>query len=231
MKSKRNLRKIIKVNTHKRKSKERAKNALLKAINETNVGTDALHISFSHDGGRGARSSYKAHRDEHIITGIFASSKSGFGFVEADEEFKELCDRDVFIPEDKTLGAIDGDRVEIFFHFYTSRMGENKTEGRVRKILEYGRKSIIGTLIETRPERRGSRRFPSRLIIIPDDNRVQLAPIVREKGAAELGDKVEALILRDASDRDIYCDIIRSFGKATSKSANYEAILAERAAA
>lgn len=227
MKSKRNLRKITKVNTHKRRNKERAKNALLKAISETNVGTDALHVSFSQDGGRRERSSRKVRRDEHIITGFFSSSKSGFGFVQADEEFKELCEKDIFIPEDKTLGAIDGDRVEVIFHFYTSRMGEEKTEGRVSKIIEYGRKSIIGTLIETKPERRGSRRFPSRLIILADDSRIQLAPVVRERGLANVGDKVEALLRREREKKELYCDIIRSFGPATSKKANYEAILAE----
>ncbi len=227
MKNKRNLRKITKVNTHKRRNRERAKNSLLKAISETNVGTDALHVSFSQDGGRRGRSSYKARRDEYIITGFFSSSKSGFGFVEADEEFGELCEKDIFIPEDKTLGAIDGDRVEAVFHFYTSRMGEVKTEGRVREILEYGRKSIIGTLIETKPERRGSRRFPARLMILADDNRILFAPVVRERGVAAIGDKVEALLLRDREQRQIYCDIIRSFGPATSKKANYEAILAE----
>ena len=52
MKNKRTQRKITKINTHKRKSKERARLALLRAIEETNVGTDALKISFSNDGGR-----------------------------------------------------------------------------------------------------------------------------------------------------------------------------------
>jgi len=227
MKNKKTLRKITKVNTHKRRSKERAKNALLRAIEETNVGTDALKISFSRDGGRRERTSPKARRDEHIITGVFSSSKSGFGFVTPDEEYEKLCDRDIFIPEDKTLGAIDGDRVEAVFHFYTSRFGENKTEGRVRKITEYGRKSIIGTLTVTRPERRGSRRFPERYLIIPDDPKVSFTPEVRERLGASVGDKVEALILRDEGVRQILCDVIRSFGKADSKSANYEAILAE----
>ena len=193
---------------------------------ETNVGTDALKISFSSDEGRRARTSPKARRDEHIITGVFSSSKSGFGFVTADEEYREICERDIFIPEDKTLGAIDGDRVEAVFHFYTSRFGENKTEGRIRKIIEYGRRSIIGTLTVTRPERRGSRRFPARYLIIPDDQRLALTPEVREISGAEVGDKVEALIVREQYGK-IVCDVIRSFGAADSKNANYEAILAE----
>lgn len=227
MKNKKTLRKITKVNTHKRKSRERARNALLRAIEETNVGTDSLKISFSRDEGRRGRASSKVRRDEHIITGIFSSSKSGFGFVTPDVEYTELCERDIFIPEDKTLGAIDGDRVEVIFHFYTSRFGENKTEGRVRKILEYGRKTVIGTLTVTGPERRGSRRFPERYLIIPDDSRVNFTFEARELAGAKPGDKVEAIILRGESVGRLTCDVIRSFGAADSKNANYEAILAE----
>ena len=227
MKNKKTLRKITKVNTHKRKSKERAKNALLRAIQETNVGIDSLHISFSGDEGRRARSSFKARRDEHIVTGIFSSSKSGFGFVTLDEEFCELSGKDIFIPEDKTLGAIDGDKVEAVFHFYTSRLGEEKTEGRVRKIIEYGRKTVIGTLIQTKSERKGSHRFPARLLVIADDSRIPFALSVNSSADADIGDKVEALILRGAPGREAVCDVVRSFGPAGSRKANYEAILAE----
>ena len=226
MKNKKALRKITKVNTHKRKSKERAKNALLRAIEETNVGIDSLKISFSSDGGRRARISPKAGRDERIITGIFSASKSGFGFVTPDEEYSEISDRDIFIPEDKTGSAIDGDRVEIVFHFYTSRFGETKTEGRVRKIIEYGRRTVIGTLTRTDSERRGSRRLPGRYIIIPDEARVGFSPEVEDISGAALGDKVEATLIRNG-ERRISARITRSFGPADSKNANYEAILAE----
>ena len=224
MKNKKTLRKITKVNTHKRKSKERAKNALLRAIAETNVGTDSLKISFSRDEGRRARVSPAPRKDEHIISGVFSSSKSGFGFVTPDEEYLHLSERDVFIPEDKTLGAIDGDRVEAVFHFYTTRFGENKTEGRIRSIIEYGRKTVIGTLMEYRPARRSAR--PA-YYLIPDDPRVSLSPTVRELSGAKVGDKVEALIVRAEHSSKTACDVIRSFGDAHSMSANYEAVLAE----
>ena len=227
MKNKKTLRKITKVNTHKRKSKERAKNALLRAIAETNVGTDSLKISFSRDEGRRGRISEKAHRDEHVIVGTFSSSKSGFGFVTPDEEYRELCERDIFIPEDKTKGALDGDRVEAVFRFYTSRFGETKTEGRIRRITEYGRSTVIGTLLYSKSERRGSRRFPERYYILPDDSKLLITPEVRERGDAKVGDKVEALIVRDGEYGKTVCDVVRSFGDAESRVANYEAILAE----
>jgi len=227
MKNKKALRKITKVNTHKRKSKERAKNALLRAIAETNVGTDALKISFSRDEGRRGRISEKVRRDEHVIVGTFSSSKSGFGFVTPDEEYRELSERDIFIPEDKTKGALDGDRVEAVFRFYTSRFGETKTEGRIRKITEYGRRTVIGTLLCSKSERRGSKRFPERYYILPDDSKLFITPEVRERGEAKVGDKVEALIVREGEYGKTVCDVVRSFGDAESRGANYEAILAE----
>lgn len=227
MKNKRIQRKITKVNTHKRKSKERARLSLLRAIEESGVGTDGLKISFSRDNGRRGRVSSTPHRDEYVVTGSFSSSKSGFGFITPDAEFSDICDRDIFIPEDKTLCAIDGDRVEAIFHFYLSRSAENKTEGRVTKIIEYGRRSLIGTVTKARSEYRSSRRTPERYVLIPDDLKISFTPVINELMDAGEGDKVEALIVRSRDRRDISCNVIFNFGKASSKSANYEAIISE----
>ena len=225
--SKKNLRKITKVNTHKRKSKERAKAALLKAVMETNVGTDALKISFSRDGGRRARISSSPHRDELVISGIFSSTKSGFGFVTPDAEYRDTVgEKDVFIPEHKTLNAIDGDCVEAIFHFYTSSRGEIKTEGRITKIISYGRKTVIGTVRKINSERRGSRRIPERYLLIPDDSSLCITPDITELCGAKAGDKAEALLQR-SRDYGITCEVVRVFGEAHSRGANYEAILAE----
>ena len=227
MKNKRAIKKITKVNTHKRKSKERAKLALLRAIEETNVGIDSLKISFSRDEGRRGRVSSTPHRDEYTVTGVFSSSKSGFGFLTPDPEFSDICDRDIFIPEDRTHSAIDGDRVEVVFHFYTSRMGEVKTEGRVVRIIELGRRTVIGTVSKTRTQLRGSRRIPPRYTLIPDDSRIPFSPVIGELADAAEGDKVEALLVRAREGREISCDVIFNFGRADSRSANYEAIISE----
>lgn len=210
-------------NTHKRKSKERARAELLRAVAETGVGTDALKIFNTSDGGRRARVSGKAGRDEIVCRGVFSSSKSGFGFVTpTDSE----SDRDIFIPEDKTGTAIDGDLVEIIYHKYISRFGEEKTEGRVKRIIEYGRKTLIGTVAIDSFGFRSRKRSPKRWILIPDDNKITLRPIIKDLSDAREGDKVEALIDRKSS-YPIECTVIRNFGNAYSKSANYEAILAE----
>ena len=220
--TKKALSKFSKRNTHKRKSKERAKAELLRAVNETGVGTDSLKISYSLDSGRRGRMSDKARRDEVVARGVFSSSKSGFGFVTPTESEG----RDIFIPEDKTGAAIDGDLVEIIYHTYTNRFGEEKTEGRIKKIVEYGRRTVIGTLTEDSYGRAGKKRRVSRHIVIPDDSRITLRPVVRELMGAKLGDKVEVLLDR-SSGYHLEADVVRNFGDTYSKSANYAAILAE----
>ncbi|MBR5817578.1 MAG: hypothetical protein IKY62_02915, partial [Clostridia bacterium] len=105
-------------NTHKRRTKDAAKAELLRAVMETNVGTDALKISTSYDSGRGARSSLRKFKDESVSEGIFNSARGGFGFVSVPE-----YESDVYIPEGKTLSAVDGDTVEVVYHIFKGRFG------------------------------------------------------------------------------------------------------------
>ena len=139
--TKKNLNTFTKRQTRGARGRDAARRELLRAVMETNVGFDSLKLSDSYDGGRRSRTSSKERGDEQIAVGEFSSSRSGFGFVKTTGR-----ERDIFIPEDKTQGAIDGDEVEVVFHSYVNRMGEEKTEGRVRKIVREGRKSIIGTV-------------------------------------------------------------------------------------
>lgn len=214
--------KFSKRNTHKRKSKVKAQNELMRAIAETGVGTDSLKLTFTKDNGRRGRVSDKVRRDELVGTGVFSSSKSGFGFV----TLTEGSERDIFIPEDKTAAAIDGDLVEIIYRKYTTRFGEEKTEGRVKKIVQYGRKTIIGTVERERFYHRGRKSAPERFVLVPDDSKISLRPIIAEAFGAVPGDKVEAVIDRNGS-YPIECSVVRNFGDSWSKSANYEAILSE----
>ena len=221
--TKKSFTKYSKRNTHKRKSKEKALDAILRSIEDMGVGHDSLKIKSAYDKGRRGRVSEKAHRDEIVIRGVFSSSKSGFGFV---TPISTEYERDIFIPEDRTGGAIDGDLVEIVFHTYTNRFGEEKTEGRVRKIVEYGRKTIIGTVEVERGAYRTRKASPRSYVLIPDDTKISLRPIIRELAGAGVGDKVLAKINRDGSSR-VECEVVSNFGDTYSKSANYEAILAE----
>ena len=209
---------FAKRNVHKRKKKEDAKAALLRAIKECGFSTDGVKVKGSFDEGRRARASFKKRNDEVLAEGVFSSSKSGFGFVKV-----EGIERDIFIPEDKTASALDGDLVEIIYHSFTDRFGSEKTEGRVKRIIEYGRRSVIGTVCERRI-RHGRRVYVSRYVL-PDDARLSMRPDINEDGGARLGDKVEALIKRGNGEPE--CDVIRVFGDSESREANYEAILSE----
>ena len=196
--TKRALSKFSGRNVHKRKSKERAKAELLRAVAESGVSADSVKLNIAVDNGRRGRITEKRGKDEIKLRGVFASSKSGFGFVTPlDGEYE----RDIFIPEDRTGGAIDGDLVEIIFHSYTSRFGEEKTEGRVTKIVEYGRKTLIGTVIRENYGYR-SRRTVLRYVLLPDDSRISLRPYVTDLADAVEGDKVEAHLVRGGNNVD-----------------------------
>ena len=81
MNKKKDFTKFTKRNVHKRRSKEAAKNELLRALREVGVSYDGVKLRDSHDFGRGdSKPSERTSRD--ISTrGIFSGSKNDFGFV------------------------------------------------------------------------------------------------------------------------------------------------------
>ena len=225
--TKKDFTKFTKRNTHKRRGKEAARRELLRAVAETEVAYSGIILKDAIDFGRGGRSSAKRRKDETIARGIFSGSKNGFGFVTLESGY----DKDIFIPEDKTHGALDGDFVEIIYHVFTSREGVEKTEGRVTKIIEYGRDSIVGTLI-IEPVRRygkGTSRIGGVYAFLqPDDPKVALRPRINDTAGALDGDKVMVKLLRDGSggySPEAYVTAV--FGKTETMEANYLAILAE----
>lgn len=219
MKKKKDFTKFTKRNVHKRRSKEAARQELMRAVRESGVGFDGVKLRDSFDGGRDGRGHGEYRSEDILERGIYRGSKSSFGFVSL-----EGGGEDIFIPGGSSRGAIDGDFVEIIYHKYKNRDDEIKTEGRVTKVLELGRRTIIGTLCEDIV--RHGRRCVYRLYVQPDDPRISLSPRVSYAAGASIGDKVEALIRRDGSSHP-ECEIIRIFGDTESKEANYEAILAE----
>lgn len=219
MAKKKDFEKFTKRNVHKRKSKDAARRELLRAVEETGVAYSGVKLGDITDGGVRGRVSNKVRRGESRVEGIFSGSRSGFGFVSLAEDGD-----DIFIPDGKTGGAIDGDYVEVIYHSYNNYMGELKTEGRVAKIIEFGRKTVVGTVEEDYI--RHARRRMLVYKLIPDDRRLSFMPLIRDAGDAEVGDKVLARLVRDGSPRP-ECDVITTFGDAESREANYSAILAE----
>ena len=225
--TKKDFSKFTKRNTHKRRSKDAAKKELLAAVAESEIAYSGIVLKDTLDSGRRGRTSTKRRSDETLARGIFSGSKSGFGFVTLESGY----DKDIFIPEDKTGGALDGDFVEIIYHVFTSREGVEKTEGRVTKIIEYGRDFIIGTLTleQTRSYgRKGGKSGGVYAFLEPDDSKIALRPRVSDTAGAKDGDKVIVKINRDGRggySPDGYVSAV--LGRAESKEANYAAILAE----
>ncbi|RKJ05172.1 ribonuclease R [bacterium D16-54] len=71
-----------------------------------------------------------------VLAGIFSGNVKGFGFVSV-----EGRDQDLFIPADKTMGAMHGDRVQI-----TAMPGQQgrRAEGAVTRVLERANRTVVG---------------------------------------------------------------------------------------
>ena len=219
--TKRSFDKFTKRSKAKRRQKDRAIKELKKAVASVNSQYGDVKFSDALNLGRRKRSGCSAHghyREEIVSEGSFTSSKSGFGFVSVPD-----FEKDIFIPEGKCAEAIDGDTVEISYHTYTSG-GEVRTEGVVKRIKKVGRKTLVGTVVRM-PVSRRDRYLANKFSLMPDEPRVLVRPFITEIASATEGDKVEAVIDRDASGRVIGARVIRVFGEASSREANYEAIL------
>ena len=154
--------------------------------------------------------------------GIFTGTSRGFGFV-LPEGAEGRADADIFIPADKTGGALDGDRVEVRF-----RTGfERRTEGEVVRILARGRQTVIGVLVAGRALSFGRRaprdRRRTGWYLIPDDQRIPGEFPVLPSPDADPGDRVEIALPEKCGGA---CQIIRVFGRSTDRNATCDAILA-----
>lgn len=112
------------------------------------------------------------------IQGIFSGHPRGFGFVTA-----EGREQDVFIPEDKTGGALHGDKVQIVVEREPSG---KRAEGAVIRILEHANPTIIGYYQK-------NKNFG---FVIPDNQKISLdifIPQGKDMGAVT-GHKVVAAI-------------------------------------
>ncbi len=74
--------------------------------------------------------------DEFAQAGIFCGHAKGFGFVTVEGQTE-----DIFIPAEKTMGAMHGDRVQITVD---SENTGRRQEGAVVRILEHVNKTVVG---------------------------------------------------------------------------------------
>lgn len=163
-------------------------------------------------------------RAEKNADGIFHGTLHGYGFADCPDH-KE----DIFIPADQTMGALDGDLVRVSLKERPS-YDRRRLEGRVTKILEPTSPYIIGTAIEYTPYggRRNRKPIPPSLVLIPDNSRLAVMPII-EGGGFKAGDKVMVMLTARPRGRGDggSCRLVSNYGPSESRVANYRAILAD----
>lgn len=143
-----------------------------------------------------------------LALGVLEGTRRGFGFVRL-----ENGGADVFVPARHLEGALDGDTVRVA----VTREGE-RPEGEIREVLKRARMSAVGTVVSDEdiglyPE--------GECYLLPDNPRLPAFPLSR-RIRARVGDKIEITIPYDGVAR-----LLNHFGRATSRAANYAAILAE----
>ncbi len=129
-----------------------------------------------------AQGRYAKKRPDTFV-GEYLATGRGFGFVRVEGE-----DEDIFIPADKEMGAIHGDRVEIAIltEAGVSHGRTLRAEGIVCRILEHSLKEIVGVF-------RKNKHFG---FVIPDNQKIDFQLYIAKehtKGAVN-GQKVVARI-------------------------------------
>lgn len=81
-------------------------------------------------------------KGKNIVSGIIRMHHRGFGFVIPDKG--SSLQEDIFIPQRKTLSAVEGDQVEVKYYNSFSAKG---IEGEVLSILKRSRRHVAGTLV------------------------------------------------------------------------------------
>src|SRR5437660_370340 len=112
-----------------------------------------------------------------LVTGKISIHQAGYGFVTSDKPGEP----DIFIAAENTGTAMHGDRVVArISRDIPTRRREGRTEGRILRILERARDTIVGTLQQTR----------NFYYVVPDDPRFVHDVYVPPPQKAKRDDKV-----------------------------------------
>ncbi len=154
--------------------------------------------------------------------GIFRSTKSGYGFIEPDEKYKDRFARDVFVPAKYVFDAVNGDKVA----FVLTGAGD---EARIAHVISRGFDSFTGTYKTVSRIENGRRK--TKHIVIADDPKLCFDTFLSEKNAngAKNGDKVLCGIIsypNTTEEKPAWGRIIEIFGDSESLAANEKSLLA-----
>ncbi len=173
--------------------------------------------------------------DSGFLVGVFRSTTRGFGFLLQDNG-------DIFVSHDNAHGAMNGDRVQV--KLIPSHKGGDHREGEVVRVLERAVTEVVGTvriLRQSVPKatigKKGkkqkklpSKQLPSKVIITPDDPKYafKVDVLPAQANGAKDGDKVLVHLTKypdGKGDTHARGKVVRIFGAADSKEANYHSIL------
>lgn len=171
----------------------------------------------------GAQTAEERRKNRDTCTALFRGTSRGYGFATPEAGQSGVPDADIFIPAARVNAALDGDRVRIRFREAGERDGKKSYEGEVIRIEECGRMSAVGTFgYESGILGRRRVLLPC---LYPDDTRLPSPMQLRSMKGVQEGDKIEVSLVNRTSD-GTYGPVLRVFGAADDRAANYEAILA-----
>jgi ribonuclease R len=154
----------------------------------------------------------KKQKEENLI-GKLQLHSDGYGFVVQERGKKP----DIFIPPHAIAGAMNGDKVEVSI---TRRKGEKRWEGQILKIIERGKKQLVGQL----------EGHPSGFFVICEDKRNPLkVKIPSEKiGSAVKGQSVVVKITQfPEGKKPLTGEIIQVLGERGEAKTEVEVTIAE----
>ncbi|MCI8388845.1 MAG: ribonuclease R [Clostridiales bacterium] len=174
------------------------------------------------------------------VNGKYRATTRGFGFVTPDSHDGKT-QPDIYIPRERSLGAMNGDRVQV----KRAASHGDSPEGEVVLIIERAISEVVGTFRELHERvklpKKTKKKFPRpteqvRYIVKPDDAkltfRVKIPPSMRNN--AKDGEKVLVGITKYpqpplpgklSGESEALGKVLRVFGERDSKSANYQSIL------
>jgi ribonuclease R len=120
------------------------------------------------------RGVYALKTNDKYYKGVFDLSSKGSGYI-ISEDFEE----DVYIPSNKTLGALSGDEVEFYVH---NRKKRGRKEGEVTQVLKRSKTDFVGII-------QINKNFA---FVVPDNKKMPVdiyVPLKKTKNAKE-GQKV-----------------------------------------
>lgn len=123
-------------------------------------------------------------KEADLVIGTISINEKGFAFVipESEGAASAAPQSDIYIAEQDTWVAMHGDKVVVRLHRERRKpgMGADKPAGRVIRILERARDSVVGTLQQTKHFH----------YVVPDDPRFIHDVYVKLAHNAKVGDKV-----------------------------------------